>query len=156
MYPTFLERQWHFDSDRRAAITSFSMVGAIVGGVSIGYLSDIWGRRRTIIIALLLAILVIPLWAYAPSPTLLIIGAFLMQFMVMGAWGVYPAHLAELSPDSARALLPGFAYQFGALFIKFSGVYRSSFRSTEQVRDRHGTHCDLLVYFGIDPSFGWP
>ena len=34
-----------------------------------------------------------------------------MQFMVQGAWGVIPAHLAELSPDSVRALLPGFAYQ---------------------------------------------
>jgi SHS family lactate transporter-like MFS transporter len=61
------------------------------------------------------AVLVVPLWAYSPNLTLLVIGAFLMQFMVQGAWGVIPAHLAELSPDSVRGFLPGFAYQCGVL-----------------------------------------
>jgi MFS transporter, SHS family, lactate transporter len=115
MYPTFLQRQWHFSADQRSGIAAFSMVGAIVGGIAIGRLSDLWGRRRATTIALLLAILAIPVWAYSHSPLLLVLGAFLIQFMVMGAWGVMPAHLAELSPDSVRALLPGFAYQFGAL-----------------------------------------
>ncbi len=111
MYPTFLQRQWHFSPERRAAITAFSGVGAIIGGIVFGYYSDRWGRRKAIIIAFLLGALVIPMWAYAPNQALLITGAFLMQFMVQGAWGVIPAHLAELSPDSVRALLPGFAYQ---------------------------------------------
>jgi SHS family lactate transporter-like MFS transporter len=38
-----------------------------------------------------------------------------MQFMVQGAWGIIPAHLSELSPDSVRGFLPGFAYQCGVL-----------------------------------------
>jgi SHS family lactate transporter-like MFS transporter len=67
------------------------------------------------ITALLLAIVMIPLWAYAPSTALLVIGAFLMQFMVQGAWGVVPAHITELSPDAVRGFLPGFAYQCGVL-----------------------------------------
>ncbi len=111
MYPTFLQRQWHFSPSRRAAVTAISGVGAIIGGIVFGHLSDRWGRRRTIIIAFILGAAVIPVWAFAPSQALLITGAFLMQFMVQGAWGVIPAHLAELSPDSVRALLPGFAYQ---------------------------------------------
>jgi MFS transporter, SHS family, lactate transporter len=111
MYPTFLQRQWHFDPSRRSAITAFSAVGAIFGGIVFGHFSDKWGRRRAIIVALVLGIMLVPLWAYAPSQALLITGAFFMQFMVQGAWGVIPAHLAELSPDSVRALLPGFAYQ---------------------------------------------
>ena len=111
MYPTFLQRQWHFSPERRAAITAFSGIGAIIGGIVFGHFSDRWGRRKAIIIAFLLGALVIPIWAYAPNQALLITGAFLMQFMVQGAWGVIPAHLAELSPDSVRALLPGFAYQ---------------------------------------------
>ena len=45
-----------------------------------------------------------------------------MQFMVQGAWGVIPAHLAELSPDSVRGLLPGFAYQTAGI-IASSVVY---------------------------------
>jgi SHS family lactate transporter-like MFS transporter len=111
MYPTFLQRQWHFSPMRRSAITAFSGVGAIIGGIVVGHLSDRWGRRRAIITAFTLGIVMIPLWAFAPNQILLVLGAFLMQFMVQGAWGVIPAHLAELSPDSVRAFLPGFAYQ---------------------------------------------
>jgi SHS family lactate transporter-like MFS transporter len=111
MYPTFLQREWHFSPGRRSAITAFSAVGAILGGVIIGHLSDKWGRRRAMITAFVLGILLIPIWAYAPNQGLLIAGAFFMQFMVQGAWGVIPAHLAELSPNSVRAFLPGFAYQ---------------------------------------------
>src|SRR5438046_3363257 len=91
------------------------MVGAIIGGVLFGYISDRWGRRRSMITALLCAIAIIPLWAFAPSLTLLIVGAFMIQFMVQGAWGIIPAHLSELSPDSVRGFLPGFAYQCGVL-----------------------------------------
>jgi SHS family lactate transporter-like MFS transporter len=122
MYPTFLQRQWHFSPARRSAITAFSAVGAILGGIVFGYFSDLWGRRRAIIVALVLAIVMIPVWAYAPNQSLLIVGAFLMQFMVQGAWGVIPAHLAELSPDSVRALLPGLAYQSAGV-IASSVVY---------------------------------
>ena len=115
MYPTFLERQWHFGPRTRAAITAVSMLGAIVGGLWFGHLSDRLGRRRGIVIALGCAIVVVPLWAFAPHVALLVTGAFLMQFMVQGAWGVIPAHITELSPDSVRGFLPGFAYQCGVL-----------------------------------------
>jgi SHS family lactate transporter-like MFS transporter len=67
-----------------------------------------------IVIALTGALLLVPLWAFAPNILLLAVGAFLMQFMVQGAWGVIPAHITELSPDAARGVLPGFAYQCGA------------------------------------------
>ena len=122
MYPTFLERQWHFTPKERSLLTAFSMIGAIIGGILIGHLSDRYGRRRAIVAALLLAIAMIPMWAYAPSIPFLVAGAFLMQFMVQGAWGVIPAHLSELSPDSVRGFLPGFAYQCGVLLAS-SVVY---------------------------------
>ena len=122
MYPTFLQRQWHFGPPERAVITAISGIGAIIGGLFFGYLSDKWGRRKAIVAAFVLGALLIPLWAYAPNTALLVVGAFLMQFMVQGAWGVIPAHLAELSPDSVRALLPGFAYQSAGI-IASSVVY---------------------------------
>lgn len=111
MYPTFLQRQWHLTPARRSAITALAGCAAIVGGVVFGHLSDNWGRRRAIITAFVLAVLVIPVWAFAPNQAVLIAGAMLMQFMVQGAWGVIPAHLAEMSPNTVRAFLPGFAYQ---------------------------------------------
>lgn len=115
MYPTFLQRYWHFDASKRSLISAFSGVGALCGGVIIGYFSDLRGRRFAIVTGLLLGVAVIPLWALAPNTALLVAGAFLMQFMVQGAWGVIPAHLSELSPDSVRGFLPGFAYQCGVL-----------------------------------------
>src|SRR6266480_3076789 len=115
MYPTLLKRQWGFSPQKVAAVTAFSMVGAIAGGVLFGLLSDRFGRRRSMITALACALAVIPLWAFSPSLGLLVAGGFLMQFMVQGAWGVIPAHLTELSPDAVRGFLPGFAYQCGVL-----------------------------------------
>jgi len=115
MYPTFLQRQWHLGVAARSGVTACSMVGAIIGGTLCGWLSDRFGRRRSMVVALLLATLVVPLWAFAPSVPLLVVGAFLMQFLVQGAWGVIPAHLTELSPDAVRGFLPGFGYQCGVL-----------------------------------------
>ncbi len=115
MYPTFLQRAWNFSAKSRSAMTMVSAVGAIIGGTLVGMLSDTMGRRRAMIMGLLGAVVVIPLWAFAPSMGLLVAGAFLMQFMVQGAWGVIPAHLSELSPDSVRGFLPGFGYQCGVL-----------------------------------------
>ena len=122
MYPTFLERQWHFGPSERSVITGISMIGAIIGSLVMGRLSDRYGRRRAMIGALLGGICMVPLWAYAPSTALLILGAFLIQFMVQGSWGIIPAHLSELSPDSVRGFLPGFAYQCGVL-VASSVVY---------------------------------
>jgi len=122
MYPTFLQRDWHFTPERRSALTAFSAVGAIVGGIVFGLYSDRIGRRKAIVIALVLAVLSIPIWAHAPTLGLLVAGAFIMQFMVQGAWGVIPAHITELSDDSVRGFLPGFAYQCGVL-IASSVVY---------------------------------
>jgi SHS family lactate transporter-like MFS transporter len=116
LYPTFLQREWHFTPQQRAALTAFSMVGALIGGVSAGWLSDRFGRRHAIALSLGLGILVVPLWAHAPSIALLVAGAFLIQACVQGAWGVMPAHVNELSPDGVRGFLPGFAYQCGVLF----------------------------------------
>lgn len=115
MYPTFLQRFWKFGPVERSAISAISMIGAIIGGIAVGLLSDRIGRRKAIVISLIAAILLTPLWAYAPHVTLLVIGAFLMQFCVQGAWGVIPAHLSEVSPNEIRGFLPGFAYQCGVL-----------------------------------------
>jgi SHS family lactate transporter-like MFS transporter len=122
MYPTFLERYRHFGPSGRAWITSISMVGAIIGGILCGFLSDRWGRRRMIICALVGALLAIPLWAFGVSSLALIAGAFLMQLMIQGAMGIVPAHLSELAPNSARGFIVGFGYQCGVL-LSSSIVY---------------------------------
>jgi len=113
MYPTFLKEQRGFDERTVSYIAITYNVGAIMGGLAMGWYSDRVGRRRAMVTSLALAICAIPLWAYAPTTPLLVAGAFALQFMVQGAWGVVPAHINELSPDSVRGFLPGFAYQCG-------------------------------------------
>jgi SHS family lactate transporter-like MFS transporter len=115
MYPTFLKAQRGFSPQMTAIISIIANFGALLGGICVGFYSDHFGRRRGMITSLLLAILVIPLWVFSPTTGMLMLGAFLIQFMVQGAWGVIPAHITELSPDSVRGFLPGFAYQCGVL-----------------------------------------
>jgi SHS family lactate transporter-like MFS transporter len=115
MYPTFLKVQRGFSPRMTAIISIIANLGALIGGICGGLFSDRFGRRRGMITALLIGIVVIPLWVYSPTAGLLMLGAFLIQFMVQGAWGVIPAHITELSPDSVRGFLAGFAYQCGIL-----------------------------------------
>jgi SHS family lactate transporter-like MFS transporter len=115
-YPAFLKVQHKFNSQMVGTITAIASIGAILGGLVFGEISQQIGRRKAIVIAALVSILVIPLWAFSQSPAMLAVGAFLMQFLVQGAWGVIPAHLNELSPPEVRGTFPGFAYQLGNFF----------------------------------------
>jgi SHS family lactate transporter-like MFS transporter len=120
MYPTFLEKDRGFGTHTVATMALIYNVGALLGGLLFGYLSDRIGRRRAMAAAVICAGLVIPLWIYPGTLAVLTLGAFLMQFMVQGAWGVIPAHLTELSPPEVRGLFSGLAYQTGVLVA--SGV----------------------------------
>jgi SHS family lactate transporter-like MFS transporter len=122
IYPTFLQIQHKLSPHQVSLIAVIYNIGAIVGGLSFGALSERFGRRRMIIIASLLSLAVLPLWAFATSLIWLAVGAFMMQVMVQGAWGVVPVHLNELSPDEARATFPGFVYQLGNLIASVNGT----------------------------------
>jgi Arabinose efflux permease len=124
MYPTFVQESLKIPAGSSTAflLTALLNIGALVGGLTFGSMSEKIGRRKAIIIAALLAIPVIPLWMYGGSLLLLGLGAFLIQVMVQGAWGVVPTHLNELSPDAVRGTLPGFAYQMGNLLAAITAT----------------------------------
>jgi SHS family lactate transporter-like MFS transporter len=115
LYPTFLGAQRGFDTGTIARIGVVYNVGAICGGICFGTLSHRLGRRRAIALAALLTLPALPFWAFATGPVILATAAFVVQFMVQGAWGVVPVHLNELSPPGLRALFPGVVYQLGNL-----------------------------------------
>jgi SHS family lactate transporter-like MFS transporter len=115
-YPNyFLKEQHHFDTHLTSLLTAIGNIGAICGGLFFGSLSQKLGRRRTIIVAALIALPALPFWAFGGTPLILAAGAFVMQVSVQGAWGVIPAHLNELSPPEIRGTFPGFVYQMGNL-----------------------------------------
>ncbi|MFT3800418.1 MAG: MFS transporter [Burkholderiaceae bacterium] len=126
LYPTFLREQLHLGVETVSLITIVLNIGAIVGGLSFGSLSERIGRRRAIALAAVIALPVLPLWAYSTTPLWLAVGAFLMQISVQGAWGVIPAHLNEMAPVAIRATFPGLVYQLGNLLASANATIQSS------------------------------
>jgi SHS family lactate transporter-like MFS transporter len=127
LYPTFLQKDHKFTPQTVGLIAIIANIGALLGGILFGTWSEKIGRRKAIVIAALLSIPLIPLWAYSRTVPMLALGGFLMQFMVQGAWGVIPAHLNELSPPAARGTFPGLAYQLGNFLSSWNGVKQARF-----------------------------
>jgi SHS family lactate transporter-like MFS transporter len=126
LYPTLLEKDHGLEPSRVGLLIVIANIGALLGGIFCGAMSEKIGRRKMIIIAALAAIPVIPLWAWSHTVPMLALGGFLMQFAVQGAFGVIPAHLNELSPGPVRAVFPGFAYQLGNLCSSRNGVFQAA------------------------------
>jgi MFS transporter, SHS family, lactate transporter len=120
VYPTFLKEGLGFSGDAALGIAVVYNIGAIIGGTMAGGLSQRFGRRRTIVVAALLGLPIVPLFALSTQAGWLCLGSFLMQMVVQGAWGVIPAHLTELSPDEIRGFYPGVTYQLGNLLAAFN------------------------------------
>ena len=116
LYPDFLKTVHKFTPAVVSNLAILYNIGAVTGALIFGHLSEKFGRRRSMTAALTLCLAVIPLWSFGSTLLVLALGAFLMQVGVQGSWGIIPAHLNELSPDSVRGLMPGFAYQMGILF----------------------------------------
>jgi SHS family lactate transporter-like MFS transporter len=125
LYPTFLQKQRGLDPHQVGAVAVTYNLGAILGGLTFGPLSERIGRRRAIALAALLALPMIPLWVLGPNAVLLAAGAFSLQVMVQGAWGIVPAHLNELSPGAVRGTFPGLAYQLGNLLAAATATIQS-------------------------------
>ncbi|HBI08097.1 MFS transporter [Erwinia persicina] len=125
LYPTYLKVQQGFAPHTISIIAIFYNIAAILGGILFGALSEKTGRKKAIIIAAFLALPVLPLWAFSSGSWAVGAGAFLMQFMVQGAWGVVPGWLTELVPAGARAVLPGFVYQLGNLVASVNATLQS-------------------------------
>nr|WP_321984529.1 MFS transporter [uncultured Lichenicoccus sp.] len=116
LYPKlFLARQQHLSHNAITLIMIIFNLGAIVGGLATGLLSQRIGRRWAIGILAMLALPVIPLWVFSHGLAWLALGGFLIQVCVQGAWGVVPAYLNEISPVAIRATFPGAVYQLGNL-----------------------------------------
>jgi len=140
LYPDFLRSEHGFTTKAASDLAILYNLGAVLGAIIFGEISDRLGRRRSMIAALLLSLVVIPAWAFGQSLAALAAGAFLMQMGAQGAWGIIPAHLNELSPDTVRGLMPGLAYQLGILLA--SGVNTIEFA----LRDKLGYGWALAAF----------
>jgi SHS family lactate transporter-like MFS transporter len=113
IYPRYLQSQLHFNVHTVSTIAIIFNIGAMLGGIIVGTVSQRIGRRLAIGLAAALSLPLLPLWAFSSTPLWVAVGSFFMQVCVQGAWGVVPVHLNELSPPSIRATFPGLTYQLG-------------------------------------------
>jgi SHS family lactate transporter-like MFS transporter len=159
LYPTFLQKQHGLEHATVGTIAVIYNLGAILGGILVGSLSERIGRRRAIVLAALAVLPIAPFWASAGTPVSLAATAFLMQVAVQGAWGVVPAHLNELSPPEARATFPGFVYQLGNLFAAINAPMQTTI--AERLGNNYGLVMGVvaavgailiaaLTYFGVE------
>jgi SHS family lactate transporter-like MFS transporter len=139
IYPTFLKTGMHLSATTATWIAVIYNIGAIIGGPLVGGLSQRYGRRRMIVVSALLGLPIVPIFAYSRTAGWLCLGAFLMQVVVQGAWGVIPAHLTELSPDEIRGFYPGVTYQLGNCLAAFNLPIQ------EALAARHGYPFALAV-----------
>ena len=139
LYPTFLKVARGLSPESVSYVGIVYNVGAILGGIIMGRYSDQAGRRRAMVTSLVLAIAMIPFWAYSPTIPMLVMGAFMLQFMVQGAWGVVPVHLNELSPPEARGTFPGFTYQLGNLLASANATIQAG------LAESHGNNYGMAL-----------
>jgi len=92
-----------------------SQVGLWLGYVSFGYIADAFGRKRTYVMFLLAAGVLLPLYGFLRSPVvLLLLGPFVAYFGG-GYWAGFGAVIAELYPTSVRATAAGVCYNVGRI-----------------------------------------
>jgi SHS family lactate transporter-like MFS transporter len=143
VYPTFLGATTNHGAGLSSVTVKWIVVvyniGAIMGGLFFGTLSQRFSRRYTVVFCAVLGLPIVPLFAYSRTAAMLCLGSFLMQLCVQGAWGVIPAHLTEMSPDAIRGLYPGVTYQLGNLLAAFNLPIQ------ERLAETHGYPFALTV-----------
>jgi MFS transporter, SHS family, lactate transporter len=138
IYPTFVKKGLGLSPNTSIAIAIVYNLGAILGGVLLGAYSERLGRRRTIMVAAGMGLVVVPFFALSTTVGWLMLSSFLMQVCVQGAWGVIPAHLTEMSPDKIRGFYPGVTYQLGNLIAALNLPIQ------EAIAGRHGYQAAMM------------
>jgi MFS transporter, SHS family, lactate transporter len=155
LYPDFLKTAHNIKASTVSDLAVLYNIGAIIGSILFGYLSEHLGRKRSMLGAFGLALVVIPFWAFGGSIGVLAAGAFLMQMGVQGAWGIIPAHLNEVSPDSVRGLLPGLSYHLGILIAAPTNTIEYALRDhVGYAWAMAGFEIAVIVIGGIIIAFG--
>ncbi len=120
-----LSNQFKFTPNAVTVTQVVANLGAMTGGTTIGYCSQIFGRRFSIIFICIIGGALLYPYTFVETHSV-IAAAFFEQFCVQGAWGVIPIHLMELSPGSFRTFVVGTSYQLGNLASSASSTIEAT------------------------------
>lgn len=125
LYPTLLRNQYGFSADMVTITQVVANLGAMIGGTVVGFSSQVFGRRLSIIVMCVAGGALLYPYSFVSSHAV-IAAAFFEQFCVQGAWGVIPVHLMELSPGAFRTFVVGTSYQLGNLVSSASSTIEAT------------------------------
>ncbi|KAF2722950.1 MFS transporter [Polychaeton citri CBS 116435] len=149
LYPTMLQNQYNFSADGVTITQVVANLGAICGGTFVGYMSQTFGRRLSIIVACVVGGALLYPYTFVDNERVAA-AAFFEQFCVQGAWGVIPIHLMELSPGSFRTFVVGTSYQLGNLVSSASSTIEATlgerFPLPDKINPETGEHVTRFKY----------
>ncbi|EEP77144.1 hypothetical protein UREG_01993 [Uncinocarpus reesii 1704] len=137
-YTTFMLTQKALNNSAASRASILMKTGACVGGTIIGYVSQWFGRRRSIVVAALMSGVLIPAWILPHGERSLSVTGFFLQFFVQGAWGIIPIHLNELSPPAFRSSFPGITYQLGNMISSPSAQIVNAIAESISIKGDNG------------------
>ncbi|KAK4464786.1 major facilitator superfamily domain-containing protein [Cladorrhinum samala] len=141
-YTTFMLTQKELGNAGASRASILMKTGACVGGTIIGYISQWFGRRRSIIVAAIVSMAMIPAWILPETERGLSASGFFMQFFIQGAWGVIPIHLNELSPPAFRSSFPGLSYQLGNMISSPSAQIVNAIAESHHIKSVSGKEAE--------------
>jgi len=103
----FLKQYWHLSDASIEWITTTVLIGAVIGAVSSGKLSDIIGRKKMIIINAIIFTVGAIGCAYAPNVEVLIAMRIIIGIAIGITSYVVPMYISEISPAQLRGRLAG-------------------------------------------------
>ena len=108
------------------AISSYSVIGTMVGTFLFGSLSDIIGRKKAIAICLFLFSVFTFLSGFAPNADIFLVMRIIAALGLGGVMPILVAVMAEYSPKKKRALTVAImycGYSIGAILASLIGMY---------------------------------
>lgn len=99
-----------------SAWTIVMQIGTFLGYLCFGYLADRFSRKYTYIGYLLIATLLVPLFAFVRDPNALLLIGPLVGFFGTGYFSGFSVIASELFPTALRGSAMGFVYNIGRVF----------------------------------------
>lgn len=100
-----ITKEFDIGSGMEQAIAAGILLGAVIGALTCSFLSERWGRHKTILLICSVFVVGSLLCAISPGAVLLALSRIVLGFAVGGATQTVPMYVAELSPTAIRGRL---------------------------------------------------